>query len=63
VKYAVHSHPRLHDKVLSQDQIDNAIIALSPREGEDTLRTEDIIQVLEDNKDEVSFSEGEAKQS
>lgn len=55
MKYAVHSHPRLHDKVLSQDQIDNAIIALSPREGEDTLRTEDIIQVLEDNKDEVSF--------
>jgi kynureninase len=49
----------LHDKVLSQDQIDNAIIALSPREGEDTLRTEDIIQVLEDNKNEVSFKEPE----
>jgi kynureninase len=38
---------------LSQDQIDDAIIALSPREGEDTLRTEDILQVLEENKNEV----------
>lgn len=57
-KYAVHSHPRLHDQVLSQDQIDNAIIALSPREGEDTLRTEDILQVLEENKDEVSDHPG-----
>lgn len=53
MQYAVHSHPRLHDKVLSQNQIDNAIIALEPREGEDTLRTEDILRVLDDHKDEV----------
>jgi len=38
---------------LSKDQIDNAIIALEPREGEDTLRTEDILKVLDENKDEV----------
>jgi kynureninase len=50
----VHSHPKLHDAVLSQQQIDEAIIPLSPREGEDTLRTEDILKVLEENRESVS---------
>ncbi|WVQ85341.1 kynureninase [Cryptococcus sp. DSM 104549] len=53
--YAVHSHPRLHDKVLSPQQIDEAIIALTPREGEETLRTEDILKVLEENKDTIAL--------
>ncbi|WVR05729.1 kynureninase [Kwoniella sp. DSM 27419] len=53
--YAVHSHPRLHDAVLSPEQMDNAIIGLSPREGEDTLRTEDIIKVIEENKDSIAI--------
>ncbi|WWD17989.1 kynureninase [Kwoniella shandongensis] len=53
--YAIHSHPKLHDKVLSQEQIDNAVIGLSPREGEETLRTEDILKVLEDNKDTIAI--------
>jgi kynureninase len=52
--YAIHSHPRVHSDILSPEQIENAVIALEPREGEDTFRTEDILQVIEDNKDEVS---------
>lgn len=32
----------------------NAVIGLEPREGEELLRTEDILKVLEDNKDDVS---------
>jgi hypothetical protein len=40
--------------VLSEEQINDAVIALEPREGEDTLRTEDILKVLDQNKDEVS---------
>lgn len=53
-QYAVHSHPRLWDAVLSKEQIDNAIIPLEPREGEETLRTEDILKTLDEHKDEVS---------
>ncbi|WVQ97101.1 kynureninase [Kwoniella sp. CBS 9459] len=53
--YAVHSHPKLHDAVLSPQQIDDAIIPLSPRDGEDTIRTEDILQVLEENKDTIAI--------
>lgn len=34
---------------------DEAIIELCPREGEFTLRTEDILQEIEDNKDEISL--------
>ncbi|ODO11787.1 kynureninase [Cryptococcus amylolentus CBS 6273] len=52
--YAIHSHPKLHDKVLSQAQIDDAIIGLEPREGEDVLRTEDILKVIEENKDTIA---------
>jgi hypothetical protein len=54
VQYAVHSHPKLHDAVLSPQQIDEAIIPLSPRQGEDTLRTEDILKVLQENRETVS---------
>ncbi|OCF73607.1 kynureninase [Kwoniella mangroviensis CBS 8886] len=53
--YAVHSHPKLHEAILSQQQIDEAIIGLEPREGEDTLRTEDILRVIEENKDTISI--------
>lgn len=52
----MHSHPRLHDQVLSKEHMDNAIIPLSPRKGEVTLRTEDILKVLDENKDQVSSS-------
>ena len=52
-QYAVHSHPKLHDKVLSPDQIAEAIIPLSPCAGEETLRTEDILAVLEEHRDTV----------
>lgn len=40
--------------MLSPEQIDSAVIALEPRKGEDAFRTEDILKVLDDNKDEVS---------
>lgn len=53
-QYAVHSHPRLHTDVLSPEQIENAVIGLEPRKGEDIFHTEDILKVLEENKDEVS---------
>ncbi|WVW82086.1 kynureninase [Kwoniella bestiolae CBS 10118] len=53
--YAVHSHPKLHEAVLSPQQIEDAIIGLEPREGEDTLRTEDILKVIEENKDTISI--------
>ena len=33
--------------------MEDAIIPLRPREGEDTLRTEDILETLERYKDEV----------
>ncbi|KAI9635268.1 pyridoxal phosphate-dependent transferase [Dioszegia hungarica] len=53
--YAVHSHPRLHDAVLSPEQIEEAIIPLKPREGEETLCTEDILKVIEENKDTIAI--------
>lgn len=53
--YAIHSHPKLHDAVLSRSQIEDGVIALSPREGEDTLRTEDIVKVIEDNADTIAL--------
>ena len=53
--FAAHSHPNLHAATLSKDQIANAVIALEPREGEETLRTEDILAVLDENKDEVGL--------
>lgn len=52
--YAVHSHPKLHEDILSKDQIENAIIPLAPRAGEDCLRTEDILRVIEENGDTIS---------
>lgn len=53
--YAAHSHPNLHSDILSKEQIDNAIIALEPRQGEDTFRTEDILKVIEENGDEIAL--------
>ncbi|KAK4688435.1 kynureninase, partial [Tremellales sp. Uapishka_1] len=53
--YAIHSHPALHAATLSPAQIENAIIPLTPRDGEDTLRTEDILRVLEENRDEIAI--------
>jgi kynureninase len=40
--------------VLSQEQIDNAIVPLSVRPGEDHLRTEDILSTLQELGDEVA---------
>ncbi|KAJ9127820.1 hypothetical protein QFC24_000104 [Naganishia onofrii] len=52
--YAIHSHPRLHDATLSAEQIDNAVVALEPRKGEETLRTEDILSSIERYGDEIA---------
>lgn len=41
--------------MLSPEQVDNAVIALEPREGEDTLRTEDILNTLEQHRDEIAL--------
>ncbi|KAJ9125145.1 hypothetical protein QFC22_000099 [Naganishia vaughanmartiniae] len=40
---------------LSPQQIDNAVVALEPREGEDTLRTEDILARIEEYGDEGAY--------
>lgn len=53
-QYAVHSHPKLHEDVLSVEQIEDAIVPLSPRPGEETLRTEDILSTLDKYGDSVS---------
>ncbi|ORX35949.1 kynureninase [Kockovaella imperatae] len=53
--YAIHSHPRIHSAVLSQEQIDNSIIALAPRKGEDILRTEDVIETIQKHGDEIAI--------
>ncbi|BEI91963.1 uncharacterized protein CcaverHIS019_0407830 [Cutaneotrichosporon cavernicola] len=53
--YAAQSHPGLHRNVLSDEQIENAILAVEPREGEELLRTVDILKVIEDNKDEIAL--------
>ena len=50
----MHSHPKLHEDVLSPEQIESAILAITPREGEDILRTEDIIDRIDQEGDEVS---------
>lgn len=42
--------------MLSKEQIEEAIIALAPRAGEDVLRTEDIVKVLKENKDTVGIT-------
>jgi kynureninase len=53
-QYAIHSHPPLHNDILTSEQIDNAIVPLSLREGEDHLRTSDILQTLTELGDEVA---------
>ena len=47
-QYAVGSQLQFHD-------VANGLIELSPREGEATLRTEDIIDVLERNGEEIAL--------
>lgn len=54
LQYAIHSHPKLHEGTLSSEQIDNAVVALEPRQGEEVLRTEDILATIEKYGDEVS---------
>jgi hypothetical protein len=53
-QYAIHSHPALHSAILSPEQIENAIVPLSPRPGEDHLRTEDVVNKLAEIGDEVA---------
>ena len=53
-QYAIHSHPALHSAVLSPVQIEEAIVPLSPRPGEDHLRTQDILDRLDELGDEVA---------
>jgi hypothetical protein len=53
-QYAIHSHPALHSAILSPEQIENAIVPLSPRAGEDHLRTEDVVSKLAEIGDEVA---------
>lgn len=53
LQYAIHSHPKLHEDVLSPEQIEDAVVPLTPRAGEETLQTEDILATLEKHRDEV----------
>jgi kynureninase len=55
-QYAVHSHPAIHSDILSKAQIDNAVIAISPRKDEYHLREEDILAKITEGGDEVNFS-------
>jgi len=49
-QYAIETQVKFHGGDPSRD-----IIELIPRSGEDTLRTEDILQAIEDNKDELAL--------
>lgn len=49
-QYAVETQIRFH-----QLNPDNALVELKPRPGEYTLRTEDIIQSIEDHKDQLAL--------
>lgn len=48
--YAVESQVRFHGY-----EYDDAVIELKPRSGEHTLRTEDILQSIEDHKNEIAL--------
>lgn len=48
--YAVESQVRFHGY-----EYDDAVIELKPRTGEHTLRTDDILQSIEDHKDEIAL--------
>ena len=41
---------------MSQEQIDNAVVAIEPREGEETLRTGDVLSTIDKYGDEVSHA-------
>lgn len=49
-QYALESQARFHGH-----NPDKAIVELKPRQGEDTLRTEDILAAIDDHKDELSL--------
>lgn len=49
-RYALASHAALHGF-----ELDDVLIELQPRSGEFTLRTEDIIQTIEDNADSLAL--------
>jgi kynureninase len=62
-QYAVESQIRFHDVALSpafrrpgdEGGTQSALIQLTPREGESTLRTEDIIETIERHGDEIAL--------
>ena len=53
-QYAIHSHPPLHAATLTPSQIEDAIVPLTPREGEDHLRTSDVLAKLDELGDTVA---------
>lgn len=53
-QYAVASQARFHSKDVGFDA-SQAIIEIFPRAGESTIRTEDILQKLRDNKDSIAL--------
>jgi kynureninase len=57
-QYAVKSQIRFHQTQNSKFKIQNLedwLIELTPRDGETTLRTEDILQTIRDNGDEIAL--------
>jgi kynureninase len=62
-QYAVESQLKFHEKVLSprfrgqppEGGTQNGLIELSPRDGESTLRTEDIIETIENEGDQIAL--------
>ncbi|CAJ0558038.1 unnamed protein product, partial [Mesorhabditis spiculigera] len=48
--YAIESELRLHGRT-----VEESMVCLEPREGEETLRTEDILEYIEENGDEIAI--------
>ncbi|MBY0315873.1 MAG: kynureninase [Bdellovibrionales bacterium] len=53
-QYAVASQARFHSKTVGFDS-STAILEVFPRAGESIIRTEDILQTIEDNKDSLAL--------
>lgn len=53
-QYAFQSQLNVHARTLG-DHVKNGLIELSPREGEDTLRTEDILATIDQNESELAL--------
>lgn len=55
-QYAVETQVRYHARLPDGQGFnpDDAIIEINPRNGEDTLRTEDILKAIEENKNQVA---------